>query len=144
VIFTSLVQSIHNYWFAFLAYEHNILHRMGSTQPSKQGLDTQKSQKGHGAPQDYRHVLGPPCRALGGLMLYLLLFFCFLLCFQGERGMPGLPGRHGMKVLCEQWSDACLPDLALTTQLSLMRKHHLDWCVCLLVDDCPQLNSFCF
>lgn len=39
------------------------------------------------------------------------LFLCFLLCFQGERGMPGLPGRHGMKVPCKQRSAACLPDL---------------------------------
>ena len=58
--------------------------------------------------------------------------------------MPGLPGRHGTKVPCKQWSDACLPDLTHTARLSLMRKHHLDLCVCLLVDDYPQLNSFCF
>lgn len=72
------------------------------------------------------------------------LSLSFLLCFQGERGMPGLPGRHGTKVPCKQWSDACLPDLTRTARLSLMHKHHLDLCVCLLVNDYLQLNSFCF
>lgn len=32
----------------------------------------------------------------------LLSSLCFSLCFQGERGMPGLPGRHGSKVPREQ------------------------------------------
>lgn len=72
------------------------------------------------------------------------LSLCFLLCFQGERGMPGLPGRHGTKVPCKQWSDACLPVLTYTTWLSLMHKHHLDLCVCLLVNYYPKLKSFCF
>lgn len=43
------------------------------------------------------------------------LSLCVLLCLQGERGMPGLPGRHGSKVPCEHRSDACLPDLTPST-----------------------------
>lgn len=78
------------------------------------------------------------------LVSVALFSLCFSLCFQGERGMPGLPGRHGTKVPCKQRSDACLPDLTHTSRLSLMRKHHLDLCVCLLANDSSHLNSFCF
>lgn len=83
----------------------------------------------------------------GGFLLtscLLLSFLCFSLCFQGERGMPGLPGRHGSKVPRKQQSDACLPGLTHTSRLSLMCKHRLDLCVCLSVNGSPQLNSFCF
>lgn len=50
--------------------------------------------------------LSSPRRVCGGPspagLISCLCCLCVSLCLQGERGMPGLPGRHGSKVPCNQ------------------------------------------